>query len=181
MTCDKCGRDYPSQYYFDFKAVPGMQICTACVEAMSVQELALLRERSRIPKRPTGLRPNEFVFPEKCCSCLGPAETKIVVSLSQNLGTTIKTLSVQVPVCRKCAKQGKIVGYFFAGGIALGAVIGLLTSGIPGGLVGGFLGAIAGALVSLMVTKMTEPASIYRDGSISFRNPKYDALFRAAN
>jgi hypothetical protein len=22
MTCDKCGKDFPSQYYLDFKAVP---------------------------------------------------------------------------------------------------------------------------------------------------------------
>jgi len=182
MTCEKCGRDFPSQYYLDFKAVPGMQICTECVGALSRQELEQLRERARIPKRPAGLRPNEFVFPEKCCSCLGPAETKMTVSSTQHLGTMMKILSVQVPVCQACSKRGKIPAYFFVGGIALGATIGVLTGGVILGLFGGgVLGAGGGALIGSLAEKMSEPASIDRHGSLSFRNPKYDALFRAAN
>lgn len=158
-----------------------MQICTTCVEAMSQQELAGLRERSRIPERPMGLRPSEFIFPEKCCSCLGPAETKTVVSSSRSQGAVVKTLSIQVPVCRKCSKRGNLAAYFLAGGIVLGAVIGLAAGGIGPGVGGGLLGGTAGALVGYMATKIADPASIDQNGSISFRNPKYEALFRAAN
>lgn len=181
MICDKCGQEYPSQYYFNFNAVPGRQICTACIEAISPKDLAELRETSRIPKRPEGLRLNEFVFPQKCCSCLGPAETTVEVSSTKNYGPYYKTWSIRVPVCRSCSQQHKIPVYFFAGGTGLGALIGALGGG-AGVIVGGFVGFWVGALTGYTVDKAAAPASIDKQtGFISFRNPKYDALFRAAN
>jgi len=181
MLCDKCGRDFPSQYYLDFNAVPGMQICTDCVKAMSPKEAAELRVRSGISKRPAGLPLNEFIFPDKCCSCLGPAETKMTISSSRNEGTVMRTMSIQVPVCLSCSKREKTPVYFFGGGIGLGAIIGLLTGGILGLIGGGLLGYYGGALVGYLAMKVAAPASIDMNGSIFFRNLKYEALFKAAN
>ena len=181
MKCDKCGREFPSQYYLDFNSVPGMQFCSDCVHALSPQELAGLRARSGISRRPSGLASNEFVFPNNCCSCLGPADTKMTVSSSHREGNLTRTLSIQVPVCLACSKREKLLVYFVGGGIGLGAVIGLLAGGGGGLIVGGIVGFFAGALVGYVAGKFAEPASIDRDGRVSFRNPKYDALFRAAN
>jgi len=144
MMCDRCGREYPSQNYFNFNAVPGMQICTACVEALSSRDLEALRESSRLPKKPAGIEPGQFVFPRVCCSCMGLAETKMLAASSYNDGSMIKTFSIQVPVCRSCSRRYKIPEYVGPAGIGLGALIGLLAGGIPGGILGGFLGYIIG-------------------------------------
>lgn len=181
MLCDKCGKDFPSQYYLDFKRVPGLQLCTECAAALSPADVAALRARSGVSRRPDGLAPNQYVFPDKCCSCLGPAEAKMTVSAQRNMGTFMQTISVQVPVCRACSKRDKVPAYFFGGGIGLGALIGVLTGGIIGLIGGGLLGYVGGALIGYLAMKIAAPASITMAGSISFRNPKYDALFKAAN
>jgi hypothetical protein len=165
----------------DFNKVPGMQFCTDCAAALSPGEVAALKARTGVVRRPVGMGPNEYVFPDKCCSCLGPAETKMTITASRNEGVVQRTVGIQVPVCRSCAKRDKISVYFLVGGIVLGAVIGLAAGGVGGLIGGGFMGFLGGALIGYLAAKIAAPASVTMSGSISFRNPKYEALFKAAN
>ncbi len=181
MVCDRCGREFPSQYYFNFDLVPGSQVCTECVDKMTPEDKEAFRQaRSRL-RKPPGLSPNAFVFPPQCCSCCGHAETKFLAVNSYSTVAAVKTLSIEVPICRSCKSHEKFQGYAFVGGIILGALIGLAAGRLPGLIGGGFLGMTAGALVGQAVKRLTEPVTIGRDGRIFFRNPKYEALFKAAN
>jgi len=181
MNCDKCGKDFPSQYYLDFNKVPGVQLCRDCVAEISPADIAELRTRFSVAKRPTDLAPDQYAFPDKCCSCMGCAETEMTVWAQRNMGTVMQTISVQVPVCWNCSKREKVPNYFIAGGICLGGLIGVVAGGIPGLIGCGVIGSVIGALVGYLATKIAAPASITMSGAISFRNPKYEALFKEAN
>jgi len=129
-----------------------------------------------------------FNLPVKCCSCLGPKEMFKKVSKEFGLGTIQQTTyTLDVPVCKSCAKKMdkvnimgitiRVIIIFLGFSIGLGVMDSNETAGIIS-----IIGSIIGShIIVTLYKKKNFPVQIDQSGNVSFTNKDYQILFVDAN
>ncbi len=130
---------------------------------------------------------DQYRIPDKCCKCLGPADTTFEASFTYTSTPMQTTYSLAVPICRACqieqTRNQWIIGISVTLSAGLfGALIGpgVADWGWGGGL---FLGVFIGGLIfGLLHNYVLQPVQIRKDGSgIFFRNLQFNEEFRRMN
>jgi len=133
-------------------------------------------------------------FPSICYSCLGPNETFVEIknrhpSMERTAGLDV-IFSVEVPSCKKCAARALyrqlvcIAGTVICWGIAIVAYIAVRQSETMSPLSWGLIVLIVvagGAGVTFWSVRNNSRAELEIDGSIKFKNKKYQKLYEEAN
>jgi hypothetical protein len=130
-----------------------------------------------------------FVFPSKCCVCLGPAETKMKVTHQHRIDvTTTLTHTLQVPACRTCAQRQSSRLLFRLGLVAAIATLGwfLFRAMFPGeegaAPAGAFIGLLlGGVVVGILRVLHPDPLRTDMNGNPLFLNLEYARLFKELN
>ena len=129
----------------------------------------------------------DFRVPNKCCVCLGPAETTLQISRSQTSAPPPTTYSFEIPICLACQTGEKRKQIIIAISVILsaglfGALIGLGVRdwGWGGGL---FLGVFVGSLIyGWLHNYVLQPVQIKKDGQgIWYRNRQLQEDTRQMN
>jgi len=137
---------------------------------------------------------SNYIFPQKCCVCMGPAETQQKVSKNESFGSVNASATVNVPICLNCKKEkfDSPIRTCVITSIVIGCILGLVIfptdkdlGPIAGLIMGGFLGGIA-SIFFLQKVKDKLPVRILISNTdfkanIFFENEEYRKLFLKVN
>jgi hypothetical protein len=192
MKCKKCGKDYPSAYWFKED-----NICIQCYKKLH-PEKKKKRDKKRSKKTKKRLvrvlEKGSYSFPAVCACCLADAETTYGISTTIPYGTYMKQISINIPICKNC--KNHISHWIWAIVLLVLSILGsfflmyfsaLLALGIPAALIFLFF-----KLRSRWIKKHPEharpigsPVDIYQGEerllTFVFWNPKFAELFAGLN